>query len=309
MGTIRPGRTRVRIERGWFAADDGSELACYEAGEPEAPPIVLCGGLGGGFAVWEPLLERLAPRYRLLGWDYRGLYRSTGTLEDRAGIHEHVQDLRALMRQAEAEAPILMGWSMGVQVGLELHRQTPEPLRGFVAIHGAPGRPVSGAFDSTLAAQLAPPVLSALRRVGNGLGGFGPTLVRTPGVVRAFVGLAQTLGLMASSMDRRRFAHIAEEWTRLDFTAYADLFAALDDHDATDLLPRVKTPTLVVAGGRDRLTPAHRGELMARTLPDAELETLPDATHFGLLEYPDTIGERVERFLRERVGPAPASAP
>ena len=60
--------------------------------------------------------------------------------------------------------------------------------------------------------------------------------------------------------------------------------------------------TLVVAGARDRFTPAHRGERLARGLPDAELELLPDATHFGLLEHPEAIGRRVERFLAERLG-------
>ena len=109
-----------------------------------------------------------------------------------------------------------------------------------------------------------------------------------------------------SDHDVDRFRDIADEWTRLDFTAYADLFEALDRHDATDLLPSVKTPTLVIAGGSDHFTPAHRAVHMASTLPDAELERLPDATHFGLLEYPDEIGERVARFLRERVGLAPS---
>jgi len=293
---------RPRVERGWFVADDGRELACYETGEPDGPAIVFCGGLGGGFAIWAPLVQRLGSHFRLLGWDYRGLYRSTGALEEDTRIEHHASDLRALIRHAEAVNPVLIGWSMGVQVGLELHRETPEPLRGFVALHGAPGRPLSGAFDSTIPAQVAPPVLSALRQVGNGFGSFGPALVRTPGVVRAFVGLGRALGVMAPSLDRRRFGDIAEEWTRLDFTAYADLFSALDLHDATDLLPRVKTPTLVVTGGRDRFTPAHHGERMVQTLPDGEIETLPEATHFGLLEYPDAIGERIERFLRERLG-------
>jgi pimeloyl-ACP methyl ester carboxylesterase len=295
-------RAKVQVEPGWFVADDGRELACYEAGDPDGPPLVFCGGLGGGFGIWRPLLERLAPRFRLLGWDYRGLYRSVGSLDGECGVDQHARDLRALLRHAEAESPVLLGWSMGVQVGLELHRETPEPLRGFVALHGTPARPVAGAFDSPLSEWLAPPILSALRRVGNGFGGFGPPLARAPGVARGFVRLGRALGVMAPSLDVDRFREIAEEWTRLDFTAYADLFTALDRHDATDLLPVAKTPTLVLAGEADPFTPSHRAVYMAENLPDAELELLPDATHFGLLEFPDRIGHRVERFLRERLG-------
>jgi len=302
MSEPRANAPKAEVERGWFVADDGRELACYEAGDPEGPPLVLCGGLGGGFAVWRRLVERFAPRFRLLSWDYRGLYRSVGSLDGDCSLEQHVRDLRALLRQAEVEAPVLLGWSMGVQVGLELHRETPEPVRGFVAIHGTAARPVSGAFDSPLSEQLAPPILSALRRVGNGLGGVGPRLARAPGVARGFVRFGRALGVMAPSLDLDLFREIAAEWTRLDFTAYADLFAALDRHDASDLLPRVKTPTLIFAGDADRFTPAHRAAHMARTLPDAELERLPGATHFGLLEFPEQIGARVERFLHERLG-------
>jgi pimeloyl-ACP methyl ester carboxylesterase len=306
MSERRGKAEKLSVEHGWFVADDGRELACYEAGDPDGPTLVFCGGLGGSFSIWRPLLERFAPRYRLLGWDYRGLYRSVGSLDGECGVEQHVRDLRALLRHAQAESPVLLGWSMGVQVGLELHRETPEPLRGFVAIHGTAARPVAGAFDSPLSEQLAPPILSALRRVGNGFGGFGPRLARTPGVARGFVRFGRALGVMAPSLDVDRFREIAEDWLRLDFTAYADLFAALDEHDASDLLPRVKTPCLIFAGEEDRFTPAHRAVHMAGSLPDAELEHLPGATHFGLLEFPERIGRRVGRFLHERLG-LPAS--
>ena len=52
------------IEAAWLYADDGSELACYEAGNRQGPPVVFCGGLGGGFEIWWLLIERLAEAQR-----------------------------------------------------------------------------------------------------------------------------------------------------------------------------------------------------------------------------------------------------
>jgi pimeloyl-ACP methyl ester carboxylesterase len=93
---------------------------------------------------------------------------------------------------------------------------------------------------------------------------------------------------------------MAEEWCGLDLEVYAKIFAALGDHDASDLLDSIETPTLLIAGGRDRLTPAHVSERVADRMPNASFDLVEGATHFGLLEFPDAILESVERFL-ERI--------
>jgi len=110
---------------------------------------------------------------------------------------------------------------------------------------------------------------------------------------------------MAAQVDVDAFRDVAREWTRLDFAAYAETFRHLGEHDASDLLPEIATPTLVVAGGRDPLTPAHLARRMADLLPDAEFALLPDATHFGLIEAPDVITEHAARFLEQRLGISP----
>src|SRR6185369_17015815 len=103
---------------------------------------------------------------------------------------------------------------------------------------------------------VAPAVLSLLGRVERNLAGLGPSLVDAPGVARGFTLLCRSLGLMTPEVDVDGFRDIARAWTRLDFGVYARTFAQVSDHDASDLLPTIATPTLIVAGGRDLLTPA-----------------------------------------------------
>jgi pimeloyl-ACP methyl ester carboxylesterase len=265
-------------------------------------PLVLCGGLGGGFAVWRPLVERFGRHFRVLAWDYRGLYASGPPRQRRAQMSHHVRDLLALLRHKRAEAPVIAGWSMGVQLALELHREHPSLPRAFVGLFGTAGRPLDTAFDSALAPGIAPPVFALLRAAGTRFRQVGPRLARAPGVARAFVGAARGLGLMSPSLDLARFRDIAEDWTRLDLAIYADHFEALARHDASDLLPAIRTPTLLIAGGRDRLTPPRLAARMAQAMPAADFELLPEATHFGLLEEPAAIGARIARFVEERLG-------
>jgi pimeloyl-ACP methyl ester carboxylesterase len=279
---------------------DGTELAYYTAGNPDGPAMVLCGGLGGGALIWRPFFERFADRFRLLAWDYRGLYGSHPPRDPGAyDMAHHVRDLLDLLEQEKVESPVLVGWSMGVQLGLELHRTHAGLPAGLVAIHGTSGRPMATAFDSPLAERLAPWVLEGLRLVGDRLRWVGPSLARNALVLRSFVWGGQRLGWMAPTLDVAAFGEIAEEWTRLDLRVYAEIFARLGAHDASDLLASIETPALIVAGDRDRFTPAHLAHRMASEMPRARLALVAGATHFGLLEHPESIVRAVEEFLRQ----------
>ncbi len=291
------------VSRRAFRASDGTRLAWYEGGRKDGPPMVFLSGLGGGFGIWRPLLERFGGHCRLIGWDYRGLYNSaTPRRKGTRCLSGHVHDLLALLRHTRTESPILVGWSMGVQLGLELHRTHPTLARALIGIHGTSGKPFDTAFDSRWSAVLVPRVLTLLSKLERHGAAVGPRLATAPGVARAFTWLCRGLGMMSDEVDVDAFRDVAEEWTQLDFSVYADTFAGLGEHDATDLLPTIKTPTLLVAGGRDPFTPARLARRMASVMPDAEFALVPEATHFGLIEQPEAIADHVARFLRGRLG-------
>ena len=282
---------------------DDTELVCHVGGRADGVPLVLCNGLGAGWPIWQPLVARFEREFRIFSWEYRGTYGSDPALErGDYSIDHHVRDLVFLLDHFEIESPVVFGWSMGVQLALELHRNHPTRARGLVMVHGAPGRPFRTAFDTQLSERVAPAALGLLRLVGRGFNGVGSQLARFRSVTDGFVAAGRTLGVMAPSLDRDRFQEICKHWVMLDLAAYADNFESLQAHDASDLLDRVEAPVLLVSGGRDLFTPAHLAEGMARALPDAEILHLPEATHFGLLEYPDEIVDGVEKYLRHRLG-------
>ena len=300
MRRMRGGPGRAITKRR-FRAGDGTRLAWYEAGRRDGPTLLFMSGLGGGFGIWRPFVERFAARCRLVGWDYRGLYRSgTPASREAVSMEHHVGDLLALLDHARVEAPILVGWSMGVQLGLELHRHHAEIPRALIGVHGTSGRPLD-TVDSRWSARVGATVLALLGRAERNLAGLGPQLVDAPGVARGFTLLCRSFGLMTPEIDVEAFRDMARDWTRLDFAVYARTFAHVSDHDASDLLPTIETPTLIVAGGRDPLTPPRTAQQMVRFMPHAELALVDDATHFGLLERPAVITEHVARFLRDRL--------
>jgi len=288
-----------------FQAEDGTWLTGYRAGPARGPAMVLCNGLGGNVVVWHSLIEHFAARYRVLSWDYRGLYSSEPARDREAySLPHHARDLARLIEHEALESPVIVGWSMGVQVALELHRLQPERVRAMVAIPGTHGQPLRSAFDNAVTELVSPGVFSAMRLVGDRLAGVAPSLARQPAIVSAFLWAGRRLGVMSHRMDRDVFQQLAEQWLEMDLAIYAEIFERMAEHDAGDLLASIRTPTLVLAGDQDRFTPAHLSSRMVEEMPDAELEIVKGATHFGLLEYPDAIAKAIDRYLALRFGDA-----
>jgi pimeloyl-[acyl-carrier protein] methyl ester esterase len=71
----------------------------------------------------------------------------------------------------------------------------------------------------------------------------------------------------------------------------------LADTDLRSRLDTVRQPALVVAGERDRLTPAEAGRRLAAGLPGGRLLALPGAAHVPFLSHPGAFVAAVTGFL------------
>ena len=289
-----------------FSGHDGTRLRAYEGGRPDGPVLVIANGLGGSIRSWRHVVSAFGDRYRIVSWDYRGLYGSDWPSDGRSfEVADQAHDLAILLDEFGIKAPVVLGWSMGVQVTLEFLRLYPGRARGFVAIHGTHGEPLATAFDGRTPRRLAPHVYRFVRRSWRLAMRPAPRLARSRTFPRLFVGGGVRLGIMEPTLDLDVFWDMGQDWVNLNLDQYCSLFEALDRHNARDVLPRVKVPTLVINGSRDRFTPPEKGEELAAGIEDAELFTLPGGTHFGLIEYPGAVNRRRRRFLEERIEERP----
>ena len=68
--------------------------------------------------------------------------------------------------------------------------------------------------------------------------------------------------------------------------------------DLRNYVAMIKTPTLLVHGERDMLTPAGAAHWLAEHLPDARLEMLQGAAHAPFLSHPVEFTKIVTLFLK-----------
>lgn len=85
----------------------------------------------------------------------------------------------------------------------------------------------------------------------------------------------------------------------------ADAFRTMSGYDMRPMLHRVRQPTLVVVGARDRLVNPEESRRLAHRLPEAELLVLPEAGHAPPLEEHEAFNEALARFARKHLARHP----
>jgi len=68
--------------------------------------------------------------------------------------------------------------------------------------------------------------------------------------------------------------------------------------DLTDLMPQIKTPTLLIWGENDEDTPVSSGVTMQKLIEGSELIVLEHAGHFSYIDQATQFGLLARRFLR-----------
>ncbi len=294
----------MRVEERFAIAADGTRIWWRAAGQG-SPAVILSDGVSCAGYIWRHLFPAIAARRRVIHWNYRGHGRSEVPRDvERVSLLDCADDLFAVLDAAGESSAVLAGHSMGVQVCLEAHRRVPERVRALALLCGVPGRVLDHFHGTGLLAASFPYVRAAVLRA--------PRLARWCFRRALATELAVQIGLLfevnRELLPREDLERYLVEAAEVDVGTYVRMLTSAAEHDASDHLPEVKVPVLVVAGEKDTWTPFALSTRMRAAIPGSDLLVLPAGTHTGPLEHPELVALRLEKFLTERVGPAPDAA-
>ena len=304
--SIPPPSVRPQGEAHSFAvAEDGTRLFVRSKDDAHASGSVrafLCDGIACDGFIWKYAWNDLAALMPLTHWNYRGHGRSAPPRDpDRLDIAAHADDLMTVRRHVDDPPAVLFGHSMGCQVALEEYRRHPDKVKGLVLICGTYGK-VTATFKNTPILDLILPKLV-------------DTVIKHENVARAIWSrippeMALKIALTAGDIDPERIRPedilpYLTHMTHIDLPMFLKMLRAAGEHSAEDLLPRVKVPTLIIAGERDSFTPPFLAEAMAKAIPDAELLMLERGTHVASIEQHEIVDAKIAEFLKKRISSAP----
>jgi pimeloyl-ACP methyl ester carboxylesterase len=284
------------IDQRHLVTRDGTRIGYQVRGE--GPCIVLANGLGGTYLAFRHLYAAL-DGYKAICWDYRGLYTSDVCKDPMANTVPHqVDDLIAILDHEGADAAVIVGWSMGVQVGFETIRRYPERVRGMLAINGTYGR----AFRTVLGSRLIGRTIPMLLRLVKAQAALAGYATKRLAGSDALIAAMKRVGLVSQTIDVEIFRAVAAGFQSIDWAIYSDLLTRLDEHDAEEVLATIQVPISLVTGDRDLMTPPSTAEHMHRTIPGSRMVVIEGGTHYTPVEYPAVIIEELGRLLDRIAG-------
>jgi 3-oxoadipate enol-lactonase len=294
---------RVPWHHSTVTTDDGVALAVQCAGD--GPAVLLANGIGVTAPGLDPIAEHLRQRgHRVICWDYRGMGRShVPSASVEFTMPRHARDALQVLDALDEPKGAVLGWSMGVPVGLEMIRRAAARVTAFGALFGAPGQPFRTAFPRPIS-----DAVHLLVSFNRAVPWAGQAFFRVGATVPPLTWLICTLTKFCGDRAKRDFfmEHVRST-TESDKTAYFNTMYEMMYHDARDLLPSVRCPVLVVAGEDDWITPPEAAAEMARLIPGARHVYFPETSHFGVIEHGPSLWDPIDQLL-EDAGWAPPAA-
>jgi pimeloyl-ACP methyl ester carboxylesterase len=236
--------------------------------------VVLLHGQPGGPLDWRRVARTLRPHHAVHAPDRRGYGRNP---LGPGGLHENAEDVVRLLDERGVESAVVAGHSWGGGVALAMAQGWPGRVRGLVLVSSV-GPECLVTLDRALAARWMGDALSwaAFRAAG-------PVVRRR---------LRRALEAEADAAERAEAeeslaANAARPLWRTFLVEQRALIEELPEVNAR--LGRVRAPTVVLAGERDRVVPARTARALAAAIPGAELRLLPASTH----ELPQAAPEAV----------------
>ncbi len=256
-------------------------------------------GLGTPILSWKYLFEYFHKKMTIVTWDPRGCYDSEIPSDiGRLRVEDHVDDAMAVVRAMgwEKETFVTGGWSMGIEIGLEIYRRMPENIQALTLINGAFEHVLRTAFGFVPKADVL------LRGTLHGMATASPVFAPLSSYLLGqdwAIKFLKSLGIVTANEDF--FGEVVQEFRRLDFGPYFRMILKLDEHSARPILRTVKVPTLVTAGTMDKMTPMSVSRAMHERIPDSDFFVIPNGTHYTTLEYPEIVNLKLDQFFRNRV--------
>jgi 3-oxoadipate enol-lactonase len=275
---INGSRSRASAREETFMPEinaDGCRIHVEVEGPERAPVLMLSNSLGTDLHMWDDQVAPFTRHFRLVRYDRRG----HGQSDVPKGPYSMERLGRDVLAVLDALAIPKINWcglSMGGMVGQWLGANAPTRMGKIILANTTCHFPDPTNWHNRIKAVSE-----------GGLAAIADTVIA---------------GWLTADF-RERAPQAAENLKAMllatPVKGYLACCEALSTLDQRELLPNIKSPTLVIAGRHDMGTTVAAGEFMRSRIPGASM-TILDAAHISNVEQSHAFTDAIVGFLTQR---------
>lgn len=260
----------------------------YETSGNGVPLMLMHGGMGPDHTYFRPWFDALGNVASLIYYDHRSGGRSS-RIASFAGIsHDTLTaDADRLRAHLGHDRMVLLGHSYGGMLALEYALRYPERLAGLILCCTAPAWDYDDELAENSEARGTPDILAARDALHD-------LPLPSDEVFGDLWNRIQPLYFHRPHVAAMREMHAKMVYSA---SAYHLSEILLADFNLEDRLPEIQTPTLIVVGADDWVTPMSQAIRMQRSLPDATTLVFEESGHYPFIEEHETFTSSLAAWL------------
>ena len=226
--------------------------------------LLFIHGAGGNRNHWLHQFNGLRSAFNVIVVELPGHGASSAQGADRVG--RYAEDVVHVIDALAPTPPILAGHSMGGAIAQTVALNFPDKISGLILV------------GTGCRLKVVPAILNGL------LDDFEETV----GMINRYAFSKMTLDTLVQQG--------TDEMIKTPPSVLHGDFLACDRFDTCERLGDVSLPALILCGADDQLTPVKYSEFLLKTLPNAALQTFPEAGHMVMVEKPEEVNTAIRRF-------------
>lgn len=253
-------------------------MTLHVAASGNGPPLVLIHGWLFSGAVWQSITAELNQQFRVHCLDLPGY----GSNVDSVCEPYDMEQLVAAISPLVPDDSLLVGWSLGAMIAMQLAINEPERLRGLVLISATPRFTTAPDWIHGTPPQQLSDFINSVQ-------------TDYAGTIKRFVN-TQTKGVPQAAVTLRFLHRILAAEPQ---PAPASLIGGLHLLQTLDYraeLGRIIVPTLAVHGREDSVIPVAAGEHLARHIGESRWQCFSDCGHVPFLIQPRLVAQTIKEF-------------